>query len=115
MMCSGKRALVTGAAGGGMGRSIALTLAREGAQVVVNYRTSRDAAEGLVEHIASEGGDAVAVQADAMTKDGCRTLVQAARDRFGGIDICVVNPGGEWRPGSIDKIVPEDCIDDIRR
>ena len=40
MMCEGKVAIVTGAAGKGMGRSIALTLAREGARVVVNYRQS---------------------------------------------------------------------------
>ena len=51
MMCEGKTAIVTGAAGKGMGRSIALTLAREGANVVVNYRTSSDSADGIVAHI----------------------------------------------------------------
>ena len=51
--CQDRVALVTGAAGSGMGRSIALTLAREGASVVVNYRTSQAAAEEIVAHIAA--------------------------------------------------------------
>ena len=46
MTCKGKTAIVTGAAGNGMGRSIALNLAREGANVVVNYLTSSDSAAG---------------------------------------------------------------------
>ena len=46
-----KVAIVTGAAGNGMGRSIALTLAREGASVIVNYLTSRDRAQDVVKHI----------------------------------------------------------------
>ena len=45
MTCKGKVAIVTGAAGKGMGRSIALTLAREGAKVVVNYRKSKEMAK----------------------------------------------------------------------
>ena len=58
MNCEGKVAVVTGAAGGGLGRSIALTLAREGARVAVNYRTSRESAEAIVRHIQSCGGSA---------------------------------------------------------
>ncbi|MCU0523126.1 MAG: SDR family NAD(P)-dependent oxidoreductase, partial [Anaerolineae bacterium] len=64
MSCEGKVALVTGAAGSGLGRSIALTLAREGARVVVNYRTSDGSAYAIVEHIERNGGQAVAVAAD---------------------------------------------------
>ncbi len=51
MTCKDKIAIVTGAAGKGMGRSIALTLAREGAKVVVNYRKSREMAKAVVDHI----------------------------------------------------------------
>jgi len=98
MMCKDRVALVTGAAGKGMGRSIALTLAREGASVVVNYRASADSATAIVEHVASRGGQAVAVQADVSTPDGCRALVEAATNAFGHVDICLVNPGAGWHP-----------------
>ena len=60
MECQNKVAIVTGAAGKGMGRNIALTLAREGAKVVVNYRTSEKSAKAIVEHIESRGGSAFA-------------------------------------------------------
>jgi NAD(P)-dependent dehydrogenase (short-subunit alcohol dehydrogenase family) len=63
-MCEGKVAIVTGAAGRGMGRSIALTLAREGACVVVNYLTSADRAQAVVRHILSQGGRAMASPQD---------------------------------------------------
>lgn len=115
MVCKGKRALVTGAAGNGMGRSAALTLAREGAQVVVNYRTSEQPAKEIVQHIEGQGGSAVAVRADVMTAEGCQTLVDKTVDHFCGIDICVVNPGGEWRPGPVHQISPDDSIDDVTR
>ena len=96
MMCEGKVAVVTGAAGKGIGRSIALTLAREGAKVVVNYRTSEESAKAVVEHIASRGASAVAVQADVSDEDGCKKLVEAACEKFGQVDILVNNAGGGW-------------------
>jgi NAD(P)-dependent dehydrogenase (short-subunit alcohol dehydrogenase family) len=60
MTCKNKVAIVTGAAGNGMGRSIALTLAREGASVVVNYLTSQDSAQAIVKYITDQGGNAIA-------------------------------------------------------
>ena len=51
MMLKGRSAIVTGAAGKGMGRSIALTLAREGAKVVVNYLTSAPSAKAIVPYL----------------------------------------------------------------
>lgn len=96
MICEGKVAVVTGAAGKGMGRSIALTLAREAAKVVVNYRTSEDMARRIVDHIAGRGGDAIAVRADVAEADGCKSLVGAAVERFGQVDILVNNAGGGW-------------------
>lgn len=62
MRCSGKVALVTGAAGSGIGRSIALTLAREGASVVVNYRTSGVQAQAVVDAITHAGGTGIAAR-----------------------------------------------------
>jgi len=56
MTCKDKVAIVTGAAGNGMGHSIALTLAREGVAIVVNYLTSSDSAAAIVSHIEKQGG-----------------------------------------------------------
>jgi NAD(P)-dependent dehydrogenase (short-subunit alcohol dehydrogenase family) len=111
--CEGKVALVTGAAGSGLGRSIALTLAREGARVVVNYRTSDGSAYAIVEHIERNGGQAVAVAADVFTADGCRYLVEATVARFGRVDICIVGPGGGWHPEPIDQLAPEAALEDL--
>ena len=76
MMCKDKVAHVTGAAGSGMGRSTALTLAREGAKVVVNYRTSEDSANAIVDYIRSHKGEAIAVSANVFTDEGCRMFVE---------------------------------------
>jgi NAD(P)-dependent dehydrogenase (short-subunit alcohol dehydrogenase family) len=113
--CRDKVALVTGAAGDGMGRSIALTLAREGAQVVVNYRTSEESARAIVAHIEGHGGHAVAVQADVFEATGCETLVAATVERFGRIDICVVNPGGGWHPEPPAALAADAALEDVRR
>ena len=88
MICENRAAVVTGAAGSGMGRSIALTLAREGASVVVNYLTSASSAADIVQHIERRGGRALALQADVTQQDGCRELVAATIEAFGQVDIC---------------------------
>ncbi len=110
MLCTDRVALVTGAAGNGMGRSIALTLAREGAQVVVNYLTSEQQAHTIVDAIKAQGGDAVAVGADVFTADGCRHLVDATVERFGRVDICIISPGGEWVTDPVDRLNPADGL-----
>jgi 3-oxoacyl-[acyl-carrier protein] reductase len=114
-MCKDKVAVVTGAAGKGMGRSIALTLAREGARVVVNYRTSEESAQAIVAHVESRGGDAMAVQADVFEADGCRRLVDETLARFGQVDICVVGPGGGWHPEPVEQLDPAAALEDVRR
>lgn len=92
MNLHGKVAVVTGASRG-IGRAIALELARRGAKVVVNYNTSADAASDVVDVIEQEGGEAVAVQADVGDRDQATGLIQAAIDTFGAIDILVNNAG----------------------
>ena len=96
--------MVTGAAGRGMGRSIALTLAREGAKVVVNYRASEGSAHAIVGAIGERGGTAVAVQADVFEAEGCKKLVSAAVEWFGDIDILIIGPGAGWHPEPIDTL-----------
>jgi NAD(P)-dependent dehydrogenase (short-subunit alcohol dehydrogenase family) len=96
-----------------MGRSIALTLARKGAKVVVNYRTSRESAEAIVAHIERGGGLAIPAQADIFTARGCKGLVDATMDRFGQIDICIIGPGGGWHPEPIDRLAAEGTLQDL--
>jgi 3-oxoacyl-[acyl-carrier protein] reductase len=111
--CMGRVALVTGAAGSGMGRSIALTLAREGASVVLNYRQSRASAEAIVEHIARSGGQAAAMQADISRAEECRALVEQAVARFGRVDVGVIGPGGGWHPETPDHLDPTAALEDV--
>ena len=115
MICEGKVALVTGAAGNGLGRSIALTLAREGAKVVINYRESGAAALQICEHINSTGGTAVPIQADVFTHSGCRYLVDQTKTSLGTIDIVIIGPGGGWNPQPIDQIDPDKAQQNIEQ
>jgi 3-oxoacyl-[acyl-carrier protein] reductase len=114
LMCEDRVALVTGAAGEGMGRSIALTLAREGAQVVVNYRNSRERAEAIVDHLRRRGSSALAVQADVFDPTGCERLVEAALERFGRVDVCVVGPGGGWHPEAVEGLDTAAALEDLQ-
>ncbi len=85
-------AIVTGASKG-IGRAIALRLAKDGIAVVVNYATSRQAADEVVAEIEAGGGKAVAVQADIGSPTAAATLFDAAEQNFGGADILVNNAG----------------------
>lgn len=113
-MSKDKVAIVTGAAGQGMGRSIALTLAREGARVVINYRASEESARAIVAHIESRGGEAMAAQADVFEADSCKRLVDETLARFGQVDISIVGPGGGWHPESLDRLDPDAALEDVR-
>jgi 3-oxoacyl-[acyl-carrier protein] reductase len=88
----GKVAVVTGA-GRGMGRVIALRLAKEGATVVVHYRSSRKGADECVNSIAAQGGRAVAIQADITRHREVQRLFQHIDRELGRLDI-VVNSAG---------------------
>jgi len=115
MSCENRVAVVTGAAGRGMGRSIALTLAREHARVVVNYRTSEAEAGAIVGCIRDRGGTAIAAQADVFEAEGCRELIDAATEQFGQVDVCVVGPGGGWHPEPVDRLDPVAALEDAAR
>jgi NAD(P)-dependent dehydrogenase (short-subunit alcohol dehydrogenase family) len=93
-------AIVTGA-GGGLGRSYALELARRGAKVVVNdlggavdgVGGAKSAADGVVDEIRAAGGEAVASYDSVSTPEGGAGIVQTALDHFGTVDVLINNAG----------------------
>ena len=99
-LLEGKVAVVTGA-GGGIGRTHALLLAREGAAVVVNdlggardgTGSSTSMADGVVDEINAAGGKAIAHYGSVTIKDDALGMVDAAVNEFGRIDICICNAG----------------------
>jgi acetoacetyl-CoA reductase len=104
----GRTALVTGAARG-IGRAIALTLAREGAKVAVNYKTSEREAKAVGEQIAAEGGEGLVIQADVCDVTESRGLVRRVVDQWGRLDI-LVNNAGITRDRSLRKLTDEDWL-----
>jgi 3-oxoacyl-[acyl-carrier protein] reductase len=90
---TGKVALVTGG-GRGLGRAIALALARQGADVGVNYRSNGESAAEVVSEIGAMGRSAIPIQGDTSAGRGaCEAIVKAAIDEFGKVDILVNNAG----------------------
>ena len=88
----GQVALVTGAAKR-IGRSIALRLAAEGAEIAVNYDTSKAEAESVVDEIGSSGRRAVTIQADVSNQAEVQKLFAAVEKDFSRLDILVNNAG----------------------
>jgi len=89
-----------------MGRQTGWTLARLGANVVVNYGTYRRgeaAAKRAVAEAKALGGDAIAVRADTRKEADVRRLVAAGEKAFGNIDIAVANAGGDFIERSLEK------------
>jgi NAD(P)-dependent dehydrogenase (short-subunit alcohol dehydrogenase family) len=109
----GKVAIITGA-GGGLGRSHALELARRGARVVVNDLGGSVSGEGgdkgpaqtVVDEIEALGGEAVADTNSVATADGGKAVVQTALDAFGTVDI-LVNNAGILRDKTFHNMTPE--------
>ena len=89
---AGKSAIVTGSSRG-IGRAIAVELARQGADVLVNYNTNRQAAEEVKDEIESLGRQAVIAQADVSDLAQHQNLLDTAGDAFGKVDILVNNTG----------------------
>jgi 3-oxoacyl-[acyl-carrier protein] reductase len=94
MKLKGQVALVTGSSSG-IGRGVAIAFAREGADVVVNYPTSEQAADArsVCDEIAQLGRRAIAVAADVAVEADVKNLCAAAAEQFGRVDILVNNAG----------------------
>src|SRR4051794_31663266 len=100
-----KVAVVTGASKG-IGAAAARHLARAGASVVVNYSSSREGAERVVQAIEKEGGKAVAVGANLAKPEEVAHLFEETRKKFGRLDI-LVNNAGIYDFAPLEGITPE--------
>ena len=91
-MLQGKTAVVTGASRG-IGRAIAVRLAQQGANIVVNYVSSNQVADKLVNELQTQGTKALAVQADVSDFSQAENLIKRTKEEFGSVDILVNNAG----------------------
>lgn len=111
MQLKGKTAIVTGGARG-IGRAIALTLAKAGANIVINYTSSSKAADEVVEEAKKLGVSALAMKADVSKNDEIENLVKQVLNDFGSIDI-LVNNAGITRDNLLIRMSEEDFQDVI--
>lgn len=103
---AGKVALVTGA-GKNIGRAIALTLARDGATVVVNGRSDAVAIEAVAAEINAAGGKAIAQLADVSDEAAVTGMAATVADKLGGVDILVCNAGLRRQTAFLDMSLAE--------
>lgn len=90
MRFAGRNALVTGASRG-IGRAVALALAKEGANVAINYRSHSDEAEKVADEVRALGGKALPLQADVADLASVEEMVQKTAEAFGSVDHFVSN------------------------
>ena len=105
----GKTALVTGASRG-IGRAIAVELAREGARVAVNYQSNEAKAQEVVDEIARAGGAAMLMKANVADSKEARAMVDRVAQEFRHLDI-LVNNAGITRDAMLRKMTDENWIE----
>jgi acetoacetyl-CoA reductase/3-oxoacyl-[acyl-carrier protein] reductase len=108
----GKTALVTGGSRG-IGRAIALELAREGAKVAINYQSSDAKAQEVADEINKSGGACMLMKANLADPQEARGMVKKVAERFGHLDI-LVNNAGVTRDKQIGKMTDEDWLEVIQ-
>lgn len=99
-------AIVTGASRG-IGRAVALALAAEGANVVLNYASSHEAAEQVLSEITAIASNGITLQADVSKVDQVEALFKAALEKWGRVDV-LVNNAGITRDTLLLRMSPED-------
>ena len=105
-MLTGKVALVTGASRG-IGKEIALTLAANGAAVIVNYNGSKERADEVVKEIEAAGGTAEAIQCNVAEFQASEEMVKSILANYKKVDI-LVNNAGITRDGLLMRMPEED-------
>lgn len=103
----GRKALITGG-DSGIGRAVAIAFAREGADVAINYLPQEESdAQEVVKLLSDEGHKIIALPGDIRTEIFCRTLVQEASEKLGGLDLLVNNAGRQQFCDSIKDLTTE--------
>ena len=105
-MLKGKTAVVTGASRG-IGRAIAINLAKLGANLVINYRNSEDAVREVVKEIEDLGVKVLAVQSDISNYSDVENMMKKCIEEFGSLDI-LVNNAGITKDGLLMRMKEED-------
>jgi len=101
MLLAGKSIVVTGG-NSGIGESIVVAAAAEGANVVVDYVTHPEEATALIARVEAAGGRAVGVRADVSKAADLQAMIQAAVDTYGRLDVLINNAGIETRTSLLD-------------
>lgn len=105
-MLEGKIAIITGA-GRGIGRGIAIEMAKQRAKVIINYNGSKERAKEVEDYIKSQGGEAEAIQCDVSQFEPCKSFIQEVVDKYKRVDI-LVNNAGITRDNLLMKMSEED-------
>jgi len=101
MLLAGKSIVVTGG-NSGIGESIVLAAAAEGANVVVDYVTHPEEATALIARVEAAGGHAIGVRADVSKAADLQAMIQAAVDTYGRLDVLINNAGIETHTSLLD-------------
>ncbi len=109
----GKTALVTGASRG-IGRAIAVELAREGAKVALNYHSNDAKAQEVADEIAKAGGTSILAKANLADPQEARAMVKRVAEEFGGRLDVLVNNAGITRDKSLRKMTDQDWAEVIQ-
>src|SRR5215831_14763332 len=109
---NGKTALVTGASRG-IGRAIAVELAREGAKVAINYQSNDEKAKEVAYDISKFGGSCVLAKANLADPKEARAMVQRVADQFTHLDV-LVNNAGITRDKLLTKMTDEDWLEVVQ-
>ncbi|WP_129627061.1 3-oxoacyl-ACP reductase family protein [Candidatus Oscillochloris fontis] len=104
----GKVAIVTGSSRG-IGRSIAILLAKEGAKTVINFNSSVGSAQEVADEIAAFGGTAMLMQADVAKSEDARAMIKKVIETWGRVDV-LVNNAGITRDRTMRKLTDEDWL-----
>lgn len=110
-----KLAIITGATGAGIGRSAALALARDGFDIVVNYKHDDTRAQAVQKEVEKYGARILLVKGDIFKEKDCGIIIDESLREFNRIDALIIGPGADWNPEPPSEIDPSKVLNDTIR